>query len=198
MCLALTKRTSFPLPWTLLGILTWYSQTYKGHILINIEIAQTAVVVTQWYFFFFFSILPLALLMNSVAPCVRHMGNFEETTWELSSHIGDSLGEVVGESPLLRGDYLPDPGQVSEVPPRVQHTADCTATGVSSFVVDCLLLQHSPIFLFTSLTACSSDMTICYLFFHPFKHHYDLCLYSHTGCGNIHAHDNGATEELSV
>lgn len=51
-------------------------------------------------------------------------GNFEERGCDPSPHIGDSLGEVVGESPLLKGrqtvcDYVADLGQVSEVAAHV-------------------------------------------------------------------------------
>lgn len=56
-------------------------------------------------------------------------GNFEERRCDPSPHIGDSLGEVVGESPLLKGgqtvcDYMPDLGQISEVESHVHQRAD--------------------------------------------------------------------------
>lgn len=100
-------------------------------------------------------ILPLALLMDAVAPAVGqihkdHWGcNFEERRRDPPPHIWDSLGEVVGESPLLKGgqtvcDYMPDLGQVSKVAPHVywraglkrqqdayKHSHQCLSVSVS-------------------------------------------------------------------
>lgn len=73
-----------------------------------------------------FGILPLALFMDVVAPCVgevqqHHWGsNFEDGSCESSPHIGNSLGEIVGKGPLFKwgdavGDHMPDPRQISKV-----------------------------------------------------------------------------------
>lgn len=56
-------------------------------------------------------------------------GNLEERCCEPSPHIGDSLGEIVGESLLLKwrqtvGNHMPDLGQISEVAAHVLKRAD--------------------------------------------------------------------------
>lgn len=56
-------------------------------------------------------------------------GNFEERSCEPSPHVGDSLGEIVGESPLFkRGqsvcDYMSDLSQVSKVSAHFHQRAD--------------------------------------------------------------------------
>lgn len=84
-------------------------------------------------------ILPLALHVGVVAPAVCQIheshwgGNFEERSCDPSPRVGDSLGEVAWESPLLKGgytvcDHMPDLGQVSKVEAHVHQRADRTAS----------------------------------------------------------------------
>lgn len=61
-------------------------------------------------------------------------GNFEERSTEPPPHIWNTLWEVIGKSPLLKGrnavgDDVPDFGQVSKVATHVDHESELKRKG---------------------------------------------------------------------